>query len=93
MYTCLSHGLGNLQNNWTVYIYALYKLCIILSFLCFTAHKVLLRSMAMQQTGTVLNGKKFTHKSVSSLQIFTRNVMMSRGKCNDKRSYLFVYKR
>jgi len=50
-----------------LYIFTHYNLCVILNILCFAAHEVTLRSTAMQQTGTVLHGKKFTHNSVSSL--------------------------
>ena len=67
MYTCPSHVLWSLQNNSALYIFTYYKLCIILSFLCSTAHKFPLRSMAMQQIGTALHGKKFTHYRVSSV--------------------------
>ena len=67
IYTCLSHVLWNLQNNSALYIFTYYKLCIILSFLCSTAYKVPLRSLAMQQTGPLLHGKKFTHMRVSSV--------------------------
>ena len=65
MYKWLSHVLGNHQNNSTFCIFTHYNLCIILSFLCSTAHKVPLRSVGMQQTGIVLHGKKFTHNNVS----------------------------
>ena len=52
----LSHVLGNHQKNRFVYSFTLYKLCIILSFLCFTAHKVTFRTLGSQQTGTELHG-------------------------------------
>ena len=67
LYTCLWHVLGDHSNNLAVYIFTHYKLCIILSLLCSTAHKVPLRSTAMQQIGTVLHGKKITQNSVSSV--------------------------
>jgi hypothetical protein len=67
MYTCLSHVLRNLQNNRTVYVFTYNKLCLVLKFLCSTAHKFPLRSMAMQQIGTVLDtGTKFTNHNVRS---------------------------
>ena len=52
----LSHVLGKHQRNSFVYSFTLHKLCIILSFLCFTAHKVTLRTLGSQQTGTELHG-------------------------------------
>ena len=65
MYKWLSHVLGNHQNNSTFCIFTHYNLCIILSFLCSTAHKVPWRSLAMQQIGPVRDGKKFTQNWVS----------------------------
>ena len=56
----------NLQNNWAVSILTCNKLCLILNFLCSTAYKGKLQSMAMQQTGTVLGLTKFTNHRVSS---------------------------
>jgi hypothetical protein len=41
------------------------NLFVILKFLCSTANNVTLQSMAMQQTGTVLDGRKFTKNRVS----------------------------
>ena len=63
----LSHVLGNHQKNRFVYSFTLYKLCVILSFLCSTAQKVTLRYLGTQQTGPELDGKKFTHIRVSSV--------------------------
>jgi len=47
MNTCLSHVLRKLENNWTVYIFTHNELCLILSFLCFTANKVTFRGQAV----------------------------------------------
>ena len=52
----LSHVLGNHQKNRAVYSFTLYKLCLILNFLCSTAQKVTLRYLGTQQTGPVLDG-------------------------------------
>lgn len=56
----------NLQNKWAVYIFTYNKLCLIINILCSTAKKFTLRSTLMEQTGTVLDGKKLTNHWVSS---------------------------
>ena len=67
MYLCLSNLLRDIQNNWTVYIFKHKKLFLILSFLCSTAIKVTLHSKELQQTGAIMDGKKFTQNLVSSV--------------------------
>jgi hypothetical protein len=67
MYKCLSHVLGNLLNDWAVYFFKQNMLFLILSFICSTANNVMKHSIALQQTGTLVDGITFTHKSVSSV--------------------------
>ena len=63
----LADVLGNLEGKRAVYVFTHNKLCLILSFLCYTVKNVTLRSMAMQQTGTVLDtGMNFSKYRVST---------------------------
>jgi len=54
----------NLQNAWEVYIFARNKSCQILIILCSTWNNVILRSIALQETGTILFYTTFSTLSV-----------------------------
>ena len=57
----------NLESHVADYIFAYNKLCLILNYLCSTAHNFTLRSLALQPTGTVLGaGMLISNHRVSS---------------------------
>jgi hypothetical protein len=60
---------SNFQNNWAFYIFTYNSLCLILKLLCSTAKKFKLHSLAMEQTGTVLDISNLTPKLVRTCKI------------------------
>lgn len=62
-----SNKKGKTLKTTEVYIFTYNKLRLLINFLCSTANNVTLRTMLMEQTGTLLDGKKLTNHRVSSV--------------------------